>query len=327
MMTSGLDKWQAFCEATESWRMQQEGGEQNAEEDFDVVAEDEPEDDDDEIELGDGENVVPTGFEATGEFSLLMRERRIRGELRHTAEIGGDNDVPLGWEADQDEASSEATWEYHPDVDQSPDGVPMSAEEEPNEGREESMTPGEEPDEEEQPAASRKRGLVDPKEAKKASDVLLWGDRYFERQQEMKCGRHAVNNLIGGPQFIDQDLEGACEAVCLDTGDDVRQHIAPQGWYSMSVLASLIDMTVPPLGQLLLKPCAAEAYHLMLQGDDYYGCLVNQRNLHWACVVKHNGRLFYVDSCYYPTEIDFPDFQGILRSYPMTFLIEKHGEP
>ena len=91
-------------------------------------------------------------------------------------------------------------------------------------------------------------------------------------------------------------------------------------------MARLIDMTVPPLGRLLLKPCTPQAYDELLSSDDYYGCLINLRNTHWVCVAKHNGRLFYVDSCYYPTEIDYEDFQDVLRRYPMSFLMERQQE-
>ncbi|CAK0791686.1 unnamed protein product, partial [Prorocentrum cordatum] len=36
----------------------------------------------------------------------------------------------------------------------------------------------------------------------------LWGDRYLERQGSAPvCGRHALNNLLGAPQFSDGDLE------------------------------------------------------------------------------------------------------------------------
>ena len=38
--------------------------------------------------LGAGAQPVPFGFEATGEYELLMKERRIRNELRHESQLG-----------------------------------------------------------------------------------------------------------------------------------------------------------------------------------------------------------------------------------------------
>lgn len=65
-------------------------------------------------------------------------------------------------------------------------------------------------------------------------DLSLWGDRYFERQEDLKSGRHAVNNLMGGPQFIDSDLDMAVDIVVGEVGDVRGQHAGPLGWYSHS---------------------------------------------------------------------------------------------
>jgi hypothetical protein len=173
------------------------------------------------------------------------------------------------------------------------------------------------------PEASAVSGDVSTTADKRTSDERLWASRYFERQEHAKCGRHAVNTLIGGPQFIDGDLVTASEAVCIETGDPREWHIAEKGWYSLEVLACLFDMTSPPLGQLLLRPCTARFYEAIRAGVQYYGCLVNQCNAHWVCIVPHNGALFYVDSFYTPVSIDLQDFVAILRKYPMTFLFER----
>jgi hypothetical protein len=159
--------------------------------------------------------------------------------------------------------------------------------------------------------ATWRGGGLGEEEEKRAADFALWGSRYFEGQEDMKCGRHAVNNLIGGPQFIDQNLESAGSQVCAEYGEPRSMHMSSNGWYSHSVLAKLFDVTSPPLGHLFLRPATESDYHIVLACDDYYGLLVNKGNVHWASIVLHAraGKLFYVDSCYFPTVINLMDLK------------------
>ena len=124
MMTRGEDKWQAFCEASEKWRVYQqhhqpkeanETEKQRVEGD-EVRMEDEEPEDVVEHAVGPAEvGLPPTGFEATGELALLMQERQTRAELKQTMEADKSGKAPIGWEADSDDASSDATMEYHVD--------------------------------------------------------------------------------------------------------------------------------------------------------------------------------------------------------------------
>ena len=168
---------------------------------------------------------------------------------------------------------------------------------------------------------------MDPDEEKRIRDEQLWGNRSWERQEQMKCGRHAINTLIGGPQLVDPDFEAATDAVCAETGDDRRLHIAPRGWYSKEVLARLLDMTSPPRGRLILKPCNETTCHNILQDEQVYGCLISQKSTHWVCVVKQNGVVLYADDCRTPVAINLQDYRAIVQHYPMTCLLEKQFEP
>jgi hypothetical protein len=154
---------------------------------------------------------------------------------------------------------------------------------------------------------------------------MLWGSRFFETQEDVKCGKHALNNMLQGPQFVEADIQLACVQVCSEIGEPASQHMAPRGWYSHSVLASLLDLTVPPIGTLLLEPADQTAYDSLL-GDAFHGMLLNLQNRHWVCIVKEQGHLFYVDSCNEPVTIDRHDFNQIIAKYPMSFLIEKRSE-
>ena len=67
-----------------------------------------------------------------------------------------------------------------------------------------------------------------------------WSDRYFEPQVEAHCGMHALNNLIGAPQFTQDDLQAATAQVIAETDEHISDHVAPGGWYSHSVLVSVL---------------------------------------------------------------------------------------
>ena len=157
-----------------------------------------------------------------------------------------------------------------------------------------------------------------------AAHLAAWGDRYFERQSEAKCGRHAVNNLVGGPQYIDQDLDKACSEVAAELGEPLSLHCGRGGWYSISVLAKLFDMTSPCQFVLSSSPALPDMYQDLLLDDGKIGILVNVGNVHWVCMCKHAGKIFYVDSCYAPSVVDASEFGHILKQHPMSFHVSRN---
>ena len=157
-----------------------------------------------------------------------------------------------------------------------------------------------------------------------AAHLAAWGDRYFERQSEAKCGRHAVNNLVGGPQYVDRDLDQACSEVAAELGEPLSLHCGRAGWYSISVLAKLFDMTSPCQFVLSSSPAQPDMYEGLLLDDGLIGILVNIANVHWVCLCKHAGKVFYVDSCYAPTVVDASEFGRILTQHPMSFHVSRN---
>ena len=89
--------------------------------------------------------------------------------------------------------------------------------------------------------------------------MLLWGSRYFEEQAPGgKFGQHALNNLIGGPQFDDAFMEEAFRLVMEELPHEpAALHRRGAGWYSHSVLAKALDVTCPALYRLLFRPVAS----------------------------------------------------------------------
>ena len=157
-----------------------------------------------------------------------------------------------------------------------------------------------------------------------AAHLAIWGSRYFERQQQGKCGRHAVNNLLGGPQYVDDDLEKACAEVAAELGEPLRLHCSAGGWYSICVLAKLFDMTSPCTAVLSTTQMQPGTYQEVVHNDDHIGILINHGNVHWKCLCKHAGRMFLVDSLYAPTVVDAYEFDNILTQHPMSFIVSRN---
>jgi len=126
-----------------------------------------------------------------------------------------------------------------------------------------------------------------------------WAGRYLEKQEprKAKCGQHALNNVIGGPQFDEEFFDRALKDIC---GPELLEleadHRRGSGWYSHSVLACALQATVPPQWGLAKSPLEAKDYHMLLATDDWLGAIVNQDNQHWFAIVKHAGVLWRVDS-------------------------------
>ena len=160
--------------------------------------------------------------------------------------------------------------------------------------------------------------------------MFLWGDRFFERQipGQAKCGQHALNNIIGGPQYDDEFLEAAWQTVEAQLpGEPERLHRRADGWYSHSVLAAALDFTMPPMWRFLFRPVCNEDWKAVSIEEDVAGVLVNVGNVHWSAIVRCAEHVFYVDSLYLPHLILQKDFERILELHPMSFLIVKAETP
>jgi hypothetical protein len=156
---------------------------------------------------------------------------------------------------------------------------------------------------------------------KALADAAAWGDRYFERQEQAMCGRHAVNNVLGGPQFVDGVLERACTEVVAQTGEEDSAHQHAGGWCSRSVLAAAMDLTAVLHRRMLDTPVFSGSYHLLLNTSGIFGAVVNQGNVHWSAVAKHASKLWHVDSQRLPISLTETSFTQLLHQHPMTFLV------
>ena len=132
-----------------------------------------------------------------------------------------------------------------------------------------------------------------------ASLWALWGDRYLERQEpgKARCGQHALNNVIGSPQFNEQFFDQAVGVICGDEWrDDEAAHRRDSGWYSHGVLAQALQWTNPVQWVMSTSPLEAEDYRSLLDAEDCLGAIVNQGNVHWVAIVRHKKMLWLVNS-------------------------------
>jgi hypothetical protein len=161
-----------------------------------------------------------------------------------------------------------------------------------------------------------------------------WGDRYFEGQVRAECGQHALNNLLGGPQFLQVDLQRAARRVLAATDEREEEHIRPGGWYSHSVLATALRDQHPDAEtdeaspwKLHFNRLGQADYRAVLDDELACGALVNQNNAHWIALVKHEGFLWHVDSQRTPTPMSEASFRETLRRYPDAFPVARRQRP
>ena len=150
---------------------------------------------------------------------------------------------------------------------------------------------------------------------------VSWGTRYFESQESARCGRHAINNLVGTPQFTDADMHTACDLVLGETDDPREMHEKQNGWYSHSVLGAVFDLACPPTWRMLAAPQLHCGYADLMASTDICGVIVNQDGAHWTCVVKHAGVLWHVDSMTAPETLTGKQYERLARSCPMCFAV------
>ena len=148
-----------------------------------------------------------------------------------------------------------------------------------------------------------------------------WGDRYFESQVLARCGLHALNNLVGGPQFIPLDLETACAQVCAETDECLSDHAHNDGWYSHSVLARVLQNTVPPRWRLELQALSLRDLQAFFQNPLIYGALINEHDSHWTALVKHAGFVWYVDSKDTPIVLSEAALVSKIEEFPNSYAL------
>jgi hypothetical protein len=267
------------------------------------------EEDDHSTILGAGAQPVPFGFEAIGEYELLMKERRIRDELRHESQLGDEG--PTGHNvADhngrmvpgEDSGSDTAEEFLQDDQGSQLHGAAGVVGELVADGGEEDAN-------------------VD---AVRVLSTQVWGERYWENQVDGRCGQHALNNMLGGPQYDADNFKTAVAEILLEIGGTEHDHMNKHGWYSHSALSAMLQNSVPPMWRVSVRRATAASWVQLKHEDTALGALINLNNEHWVSVCKDSGFVFYCDSKYAPHIIDVDDWEAILLRFPDTSLVVAH---
>ena len=145
----------------------------------------------------------------------------------------------------------------------------------------------------------------------------------------MRCGKHALNNVLGGEHlFTNRDLEAACDLVIFesripdDNGilnlEERENHIAVNGWYSEQVLAKALEATLH--FKLGLLPLRLNVNQLTEPG--VVGAIVHQRNTHWLALKWVEDRVWRLDSVsHVPVPLSYEEYVRFVGQWPNSFPI------
>ena len=145
----------------------------------------------------------------------------------------------------------------------------------------------------------------------------------------MRCGKHALNNVLGGEHFFtNEDLEAACDLLLFesmvpdDNGllnpEEREDHIAGNGWYSEQVLAKALQATLR--FRLDLMPLRANVNQL--RDLSVVGAIVNQSNMHWAALKWVEDSVWRLDSLLSaPETLSHESYVRCVTQWPNSFAI------
>ena len=169
-----------------------------------------------------------------------------------------------------------------------------------------------------------------PNTSQHNTNFRLQYDGFFERQEEMRCGKHALNNALGGEHiFSNQDMSTACEIFIWESkfpdapgyapAMEIRsRHEKPNGWYSFQVMGTALRHTaVFALSEQPLRESPDIIYNQAV-----VGAVVNLNNQHWVAIKFRDGALWLLDSgnqgaVYYSYPMYLAYVQEHRHSYPI----------
>ena len=145
---------------------------------------------------------------------------------------------------------------------------------------------------------------------------------FFEKQQQARCGQHALNNALGNHYFDTADMEQAARTFLwenLEIGDDLERHISPEGDYSIEVMMMALRTTaLKKFGRLcwhMRDRRATSASDL----EDCVGAVQNHHNRHWVALKRIGESFWYLDSqsqAQQATSISREELEAALRAHP-----------
>jgi len=145
---------------------------------------------------------------------------------------------------------------------------------------------------------------------------------HFERQQEARCGMHALNNAIGQPLHNPADMTLACnfylQAAHQEGSPEARaSHYRTGGWYSSEVMAQAVTTTSLTKHNRVEYAMTLEPLHVnptTLQTS--IGAVVNIGNVHWVALRWFEGQVWLLDSREPPPKaLSWDEYLSFIRRY------------
>lgn len=145
-------------------------------------------------------------------------------------------------------------------------------------------------------------------------------ERFFERQVELRCGIHALNNSLGFHLVNAQDMVYAADAFLFENqelADNVQDHLVPEGDYSIEVMSMVLrTKAMAAFGQLCWQMEDRRAMNI----KDLEGCVgaVQHRNgRHWVALRPAEETFLLLDSLEeQPRDLTVGQLEEILSSHP-----------
>ena len=125
---------------------------------------------------------------------------------------------------------------------------------------------------------------------------------------------HALNNIVGCNQYSLEFTREACHEVTLETGESAGDHAPPSGDWSFKVVAKAVELTVPPLRRVPVRPVVAGDLVRFINSNEVRRSTTNVTNSHWVAQAKVGQRVFLVDSLHWPSVIAEHEFKRIISS-------------
>ena len=145
-------------------------------------------------------------------------------------------------------------------------------------------------------------------------------ERFFERQVQLRCGIHALNNALGFHLVNAQDMVYAADAFLFENpelADNVQDHLRPQGDYSFEVMSMVLrTKAMEAFGQLRWQMEDRRARNI----KDLEGCVgaVQHRSgRHWVALRRSRETFLFLDSLEaQPRDLTVGQLEEILSSHP-----------
>ena len=177
------------------------------------------------------------------------------------------------------------------------------------------------------PATQTTQQPLSPSSAAHTRDLVY--DGYFEQQTvgRATCGMHALNNAIGFALLEEPDMLHACEVYLREcefegSAEHRADHIAPGGWYSEAVLATVLRTKHNMFTLDVNNPVqATEASSARLFSESTAGLVINHPHTHWVAIRFWRGCIWLLNSTGTPQHMSHDDYLAYIAEFPGSFAV------